>query len=274
MSRIRTYIPGIRKILWAGFLISIPVTNFRYFPDFLGGSKVQVLPLLVIPMAFLLLLNLPRLWNEKLPLIFLPLIIFVIFTVISSTQPFILGNSTHLSEVTYFSRVLRTAITLVLGLAVYVTVSITPFDREDLNFTLRWLYTGLAIALFWGSLQLIFVLELVPGWYVFMSNIQKYITMNVGTPDRIMGLTLEPSWFADQISALWLPWVLPAVLLNSTVYKKRWGWFTIEKILLAWMLLVLLFTLSRAGIAVAAVVLGFGFLFFRIKGKLKIFRIN
>jgi hypothetical protein len=265
MSRIKSYLPVVRKVIWAGFLISLPVTNFRYFSGFLGGSKIQVLPLLVIPMAVLLLLELPRLWKRKLPRNFLPLILFLIFAVVSSSIPFVLGNSSHLSEVTYFSRAIRTFITLALGFAIYVTVSITPLDREDLNFTLKWLYAGLAIALIWGSLQIIFVLELIPGWYVFMSKIQHHISMNAGTPDRIMGLTLEPSWFADQISALWLPWVLPAVLLNRTVFKKRWGWFTIETFLLAWMLFVLLFTLSRSGLAVSAVVLGAGFLFFRIK---------
>ena len=265
MSRIKSYLPVVRKVIWAGFLISLPVTSFPYFPNFLGGSKVQVLPLLVIPMAVLLLLELPRLWKRKLPRNFLPIILFLIFALVSSSIPFVLGRVSHLSEVTYFSRVFRTVFTLALGFAIYVTVSITPLDREDLNFTLKWLYAGLAIASFWGTLQIIFVLELIPGWYVFMSKMQHYIAMTIGTPNRIMGLTLEPSWFADQLSALWLPWVLPAVLLNRTVYKKRWGWFTIEIFLLVWMLFVLLFTLSRAGFLVSAVVLGAGFMFFRGK---------
>jgi len=265
MSRIKSYLPVVRKVIWAGFLISLPVTSFPYFPSFLGGSKVQVLPLLVIPMLVLLLLELPRLWKRKLPRNFLPLILFLIFALVSSSIPFVLGRASHLSEVTYFSRVFRTVFTLALGFAIYLTVSITPLDREDLNFTLKWLYAGLAIASFWGTLQIIFVLELIPGWYVFMSKMQHYIAMTIGTPNRIMGLTLEPSWFADQLSALWLPWVLPAVLLNRTVYKKRWGWFTIEIFLLVWMLFVLLFTLSRAGFLVSAVVLGAGFMFFRIK---------
>ena len=265
MSRIKSWIPGFRKILWAGFLISLPVTNFRYFPDFLGGSGVQVRPLLAIPMALLLLLNLPRLWNKKLPRIFLPLTIFLLLAIVSSSLPFVLGTSSHLSEVSYSSRLFRTAITVALGLAIYVTVSVTSMDREDLDFTLKWLYAGLAIALLWGSMQMIFVLKLIPGWYEFISPIQQQIAINVGTPNRIMGLTVEPSWFADQLSALWLPWVLPAVLLNRTVYKKRWGWLTVELFLLVWLIIELLFTLSRAGITVATVVIISGFLFFRMK---------
>ena len=262
MTRIKELIPKIIKVIWACFLISLPVTNFRYFPGNIGGSKVQVRPLLVIPMALILLLSITKLWKKKLPRLFLPLIIFFFFVIISIGLPFVLGTNSELGEMTYSGRLIRTLITLFLGLGIYVTVSITPMDREDLRFTLKWLYAGLTIALLWGSLQMIFVLDLIPGWYVIMGKIQSHITINVGTSDRVMGLTLEPSWFADQISALWLPWVLPAAIQNRTVFRKRWKWITIERILLLWMMVVLAFTLSRAGLAVALVVIGSGILLF------------
>ena len=270
MTRIDDYIQKIKNILWAGFLISLPVTNFRYFPGNIGGSKVQVRPLLVIPMAILLLLSIPRLWNKKLPRFFLPLMIFFFFIIISTGLPFVLGLTSELGEITYSGRLMRTIITLVLALGIYVTVSITPLDKGDLKFTIKWLYVGLGIAIFWGTLQTIFVLDLVPGWYRIMSSIQAHITINTGTPDRIMGLTLEPSWFADQISALWLPWVLPAAIQNRTVFNKRWKWITVERVLLVWMLVVLLFTLSRAGFVVALVVIGSGILLFLPKNERKI----
>ncbi len=268
MAIVKKFIPKIRKILWAAFLLSLPVTNFRYFPGNIGGSKVQVRPLLAIPMALLLLLSIPRLWKKKLPRLFLPIIIFFFFIVISSSVPYVMGYTSELGEMSYTARLIRTLITLFLGLGIYVTVSITPLDRDDLKFTLKWLYAGLALAIFWGTLQMIFILDLIPGWYTIMSKIQAHITINVGTSERIMGLTLEPSWFADQISALWLPWVLPAAIQNRTVFKKRWKWITIERILLVWMLIVLIFTLSRAGFVVAMVVIGCGILFFLPKRKL------
>lgn len=262
-TRLQTALQKLKYFLWVIFLVSLPVTNFRYFPGNLGGTKIQVRPLLIIPMLGLLLLLLPDLWKRKMPRFFQPLLVFVFLALISSTLPFVAGYSSQLSEATLSSRLLRTMITLLMGLAIYITVSLTPTSKQDLDFTLKWLYAGLALAIFWGSLQMIYVLDIFPGWYVFMSQIQAHITINVGSPDRVMGLTLEPSWFADQISALWLPWVLAASVQNRTVFKKRWGWITIEKILLVWMLTVLVFTLSRAGLAVAAVVLVCGFLFFR-----------
>jgi O-antigen ligase len=263
---LKEYLPKIRKILWAGFLVSLPVTNFRYFPAGLAGSGVNVRPLLIYPLLLLLVLStLPALWRQRLPRIWIPFIVFLILTLISTSLPLIQGFTSELGEVTVTSRVIRSLVTLFLAAAIYMTISVMSQNEEDLKFSLKWLYAGMAIAIIWGGFQIGFVLDLHPMWYFRMAHIQKYITMNVGTPDRVMGLTLEPSWFADQISALWLPFILPAALMNKTIYNRRWGWLTVEKIFLVWMLVVLVFTLSRAGFVVAVVVIGSGILFLRPK---------
>ncbi|MCK4800558.1 MAG: O-antigen ligase family protein [Anaerolineales bacterium] len=262
---IKEYLPKIKKIIWAGFLVSLPVTNFPYFPAGLGGSKVSVRPLLLYPLVLLTLVILPTLWKRKLPRVWLPFFVFVILALISSGLPILQGVTSELSEVTVISRIVRTLVTLFLAAAIYLIVSLVPLDEEDLQFTLKWLYIGLILALFWGTLQIIYVLDLVPNWYKIMRKIQRYISINKGIPDRIIGLTQEPSWFADQLSALWLPWIFSAVLMNKTVFKRSWGWITVEKILLVWMAVVLVFTLSRAGLVVAAVVVASGIVFFRPK---------
>jgi len=256
----------LKKFLWACILLSLPITNFRYFPTFLSSSKVSVRPLLVIPLIPLLLIYvLPALWKRKLPKIWIPFLVFLVLVFISTSLPIIQGFNSELAETTVNLRIFRTVFTLLLSAAIYITVSLIAQSEEDLVFTLRWLYAGMALAIFWGLIQTIFVLDLIPGWYYRISHIQKYITMNVGTPNRVMGLTLEPSWFADQITSLWLPWLYPAVLMNRTIYKHRWGWLTIEKIYLVLLLFVLVFTLSRTGFVVAIVVIGCGILFLRPK---------
>jgi len=262
-ARLAPVLQVVKKILWVFFLISLPFTNFRYFPGKLGGLKIQVKPLLIIPMVGLLLLVIPGLWKRKLPRFFQPLLVFFMLALVSSILPLVSGYESKLAEVTLFSRFIRTMITLLMGMAIYFTVSLTPISKQDLDFSLKWLFGGLILALFWGTLQTIYVLDIIPGWYVLMSQLQSHITINVGSPDRVMGLTLEPSWFADQITALWLPWVLAGAVRNRTVFKHRWGWITVERFLLVWMLGVLIFTLSRAGLVVAAVVLACGFVFFR-----------
>ena len=260
------FLQKLRKFLWACFLISLPVTNFRYFPTFLSSSKVSVRPLLIFPLVPLLLFFIvPGLWKKKLPKIWIPFLVFLVLVLISTSLPLIGGYQSELVETSVQSRTLRALFTLFLSAAIYFTVSIYSQNEDDLNFTMRWLYAGMTVATLWGLVQTIYVLDLIPNWYYRISHIQKYITMNVGTPDRVMGLTLEPSWFADQLTSLWLPWILPAALMNKTFYKRRWGWLTIEKIYLVLLMVVLVFTLSRAGFVVALVVLASGILFLRPK---------
>lgn len=262
---IKVYLPKVKKILWAGFLVSLPVTNFPYFPAGLGGSKVSVRPLLLYPLVLLIIVILPTLWKRKLPRAWLPFFVFITIVLISSGLPILQGATSELSEVTVISRVVRMLVTLFLAAALYLTVSLTPMDEEDMRFTLKWLFIGMIIALTWGTLQIKYVFDDGVWFYKKMRKIQKHISISRGLRDRIIGMTQEPSWFADQISALWLPWVLSAALTNITVFKRRWGWLTIEKILLVWMAIVLVFTLSRGGLVVAAIVFGSGVLFFRSK---------
>lgn len=251
------------KVLLAAFFLFLPITNFPYFPGNIVGSA-NVRPLIIYPLFFLLiLLTIPTIWKNELPKVWLPFFVFAVIAFISTLLPVIQGESSQLREASIISRSLRGIITLLIAGAIYLTVSSGARKQSDLNFLLKWLYIGLGLNLIWGSLQIVSVLDLFPRWYYHMTHIQKYFTMNVGSPNRIMGLTLEPSWFADQLSALWLPFVLPAVLLDRTIFRKRWGWLTIEKLLLPWLGLVLLFTLSRAGFVVAAIVIVSGLLFFR-----------
>ncbi|MEA2007502.1 MAG: O-antigen ligase family protein [Chloroflexota bacterium] len=259
-----------RKIVWATFLVSLPVSSFPYFPASLGGGDASVRPLLVYPLLILVLaVTFPSLWKKPLPRVWLPFFAFVTLAVISSLLPFIRGTISHLKEVSVAPRIIRSLITLALAGAIYLTVSLVPRDKDELRFTLQWFYAGLGVALFWGSLQIVYVLDIIPNWFQIMRGMQHYISDSRLSPDRISGMAFEPSWFADQLAALWLPWILGAVLTNYTVFKWRWRWLTVEKILFLWMGGVLLFTLSRAGLGVAVAVIGAGVLFFRRKPERK-----
>jgi len=195
----------------------------------------------------------------------LPFLVFILLALFSSLIPVFSGVESELSEVTINSRLLRTLFTLFLGAGIYFVTSLIPIKEEDLDFTLKWLYVGLTISLIWGSLQLIYVLDLIPNWFKIMKNIQLHITLSRGDKGRLIGLTQEPSWFADQLAALYLPWIYSAVLGNRSVFKRITKWMTVEMVLFAWIGVILVFTLSRSGYLTAATVLGVGLLFFRRK---------
>jgi O-antigen ligase len=82
-------------------------------------------------------------------------------------------------------------------------------------------------------------------------------------------MTFEPSSFADQIVVIWLPWVLAASLDDYTVFKWRWKWITVERILCIWSMVILAFTLSRTGLIVGLGVVSFAFILKFIDPRMK-----
>ncbi len=237
----------IQRTAWAAFLIFLPITSFPYFPPSIGGEAL-VRPLSLYPLIILVFIfTLPKLWTRPIPKAFIPLFLFALIAVISSVLSLLKGIEPALG-VSVEIRVLRGLLTLAIGCAIYLTVALLPETINDLRFTLRWLYAGGILTLFWGSLQAIYILYYKPIWFDFLASLQQHISIRQLRIDRVAGMTYEPHWFADQIITLILPWVLASVLTGYTIFPWRWRRITIEWILLVWSLLLLPFTFSRAGL--------------------------
>jgi len=250
--KIPSWLPTIQKIFWAIFLVTLPVTSFPFFPSGLGGSTL-VRPLAIYPLLILLVIVvLPRLWKHPLPRTLLPLLVFVIIAVAATVISFLRGIDPVIG-VTVEDRTLRSLVSLVLGIAFYLVVALIPTTRTELRFTLRWLYAGFGIALFWGSLQAVYVIKFVPAYFRLLRQIQNYISIRRLFSTRISGMTYEPNWFAEQITFLLLPWLFTAVFSGFTVFRWRWRWITVELLMLVWASIVLAFTYSRAGLLLLAV---------------------
>jgi hypothetical protein len=252
----------IVKILAALFFLSLPITSFPFFPSGLGG-RTLVRPLAVYPLIFLVLLvTLPRLFTRPLPRTFLPLFAFVVAAMISSAVA--LSNDQEvLRGVTLADRFARNLVTIGLGLAFYLTITLLHQNWEDLRFTLRWLYAGFAVAMAWGSLQIIYVLHFMPWYFKLLNAAQKFVSSRKLFTTRISGLTYEPKWFAEQICFLLIPWLLSSVLTRRTVFPWRYRWITIELGLLIWASGVMVFTFSRTGLLILAAMIFLGYLIFR-----------
>ena len=244
------------KAAWASFFLFLPVTSFPYFPPAIGGGAL-VRPLSLYPLILLLLLvTLPRLLTRPIPKTLLSLAPFILVALASSLLA-LLRDIEPVLGISAEERILRALITLAIGLAIYFTVTLLIRKPEDLRFSLRWMYAGLALSLVWGSLQTIYVLHFNPRWFSLMNHLQRYISLRRLMEQRISGLTYEPNWFAEQITFLFLPWLLASVLSGYSVFRWRWRWFTVELLLLAWSIPILAFTYSRAGLMNLA---GLGFL--------------
>jgi len=258
MNRSRLF-SVVQKVLWALFLVMLPVTSFPHFPGFMGKS-VLVRPLALYPLfGLLLIVTLPRLITKPLPRTLIPLFVFLSLAVFSTVFGFSRGIESNLA-ISVEGRALRTLITLTLGIMFYLTVALYPQSDKDLRFTLKWLYIGFGIALLWGSLQVIYVLKFDRQYFNLLNDIQHLFSSRKLFPKRISGMTYEPSWFAEQITFLLLPWLLSAVISKTSVFRWRYHWLTGEVILLGWASIVLLFTYSRGGLALFAILIGVAWL--------------
>jgi O-antigen ligase len=257
-----------QKVLWAAFLVALPVTSFPFFPQAIGGEAL-VRPLSLYPLILLLpLVTLPGLFRKSLPRTLLALIPFIVLALASSLVSLTQGIEPVLG-ITVEARVLRAVITLGVGVAIYLTVALLPRSSEDLRFTLRWLYIGFAIALLWGTIQAVYVVNFSPQYFNKIQHIQDFISIRKLIRNRVSGLTYEPNWFAEQISFLLLPFLLSSVLSGYSAFRWRWRFLRVEWFLLAWAIALLPFTFSRAGVLNLVVLAFIGVLFLRVprKGK-------
>jgi O-antigen ligase len=252
----------LQNAAWALFWVCLPVTSFPFFPKVMGGSAL-VRPLSLFPLILLVLLvTFPHLLRKPVPSTLMVLIPFVLVAVASSLVSTLRGIETT-TTVTPLGRILRALFTLGIGAAIYFTVSLYPRSDGDLRAALRWLYAGFVIALLWGSLQAVYVVNFDSAYFHSMQRLQAYISTRKLFSMRVSGMTYEPNWFAEQISSLLLPWLLASILSGYSAFRLRWRWLTLEWLLFLWAVVVLAFTFSRAGIAVLFLLAFTGFLFFR-----------
>ncbi len=258
----RINLQKLSKFAWALFFLALPVTSFPFFPEGLGG-KTLVRPLSVYPLLVLLILvTFPRLIRRPLPRTFLPLLAFVVVATISSLAAFYADLGT-LRGVSLESRFIRNLATLALGLAFYFTVTLLHESWDDLHFSLRWLYAGFALALLWGSLQTVNVIHHSPAYFKWLNQIQSLFSGRKLFATRISGMTYEPKWFAEQICLLLLPWLLGSVISRRSIFSWRFKWVSVEMLLAAWAAIILLFTYSRTGLSILALLAIISFILYR-----------
>jgi O-antigen ligase len=254
----------IQQVAWALFLITLPVTSFPYLPHVIGGTAL-VRPLSIYPLIVLLIIaTLPRLFSGPVPRTIYTFLPFVLIALIASLLSLLKGIEPMLG-VTVSDRILRALMTLGIGSAIYLTVAVLPRTPDELRSSLRWLYVGFIAALTWGTFQVVYVIHFNPDYFHLLMKLQAFISTRKIFFNRVSGMTYEPNWFAEQISFLLIPWLLASVLSGYSAFRWRWRWLTVEWFLLAWSIVILVFTFSRAGLINLVLLLFLGVVFFRVR---------
>ncbi|HLF91172.1 MAG TPA: O-antigen ligase family protein [Anaerolineales bacterium] len=260
----------VRRVLWAAFLVSLPVTSFPFFPAVLGG-KSTVRPLAIYPLIGLFILVMPRLFKIRLPRAFIPLFVFAIAALISGGVAMSLGIPVF-NGITVLDRVIRNFMTLAIGIGFYLLVALIPEDQEELRFTLRWLFIGFAVALLWGSLQAVYVVlpnsPTMRAFFDQLNELHHLISTRNLQRRRVSGMAYEPSWFAEQLCILLLPWLLTSVFRRHSVFPWRFRGVQGEDLMLVWAVGVLILTYSRGGVVILFALLGLSFMGWRAKKRM------
>ena len=195
-DRLQILVAYTQKLAWVLFLLFLPVTSFPFFPTVLGG-RALVRPLSLYPLLVLLILvTIPRLFRQPVPRTLRNLLPFVLVAIASSLLSMLRGIDPVLG-ISVNDRIIRGLITLAIGCAIYYTVTLMPRDPDDLRSTLKWLYAGFGLALLWGSLQVIYIVNFVRPYFQYLQRIQQYISTRRLFTTRVSGMTYEPNWFAE-----------------------------------------------------------------------------
>lgn len=250
----------VRRIWIAAALILLPITSFPLISRFLGGALVTP------PAAFLLaalgaILFVQALWQKRtLPSASLPLLIFVGLALLSTGIAFfrpVLPYKEHL----YWKEALEAVLTLGIGVTGWLAAALAPRDRDDLLFWLRGLNWAGVFLVVWGLLQagVIFLnAGQYPGWMVRIQSLVSVRDLtDITFRKRVTSFAYEPSWLAHMLNALFFPYWLAATWTGFTACKRRWGWLTLERVLLAGAFFVLLASFSRIGLLGFFAMLGF-----------------
>jgi len=241
---------GAARFLWGLVLLTLPVTSFRYMPDFMGRTLIQ--PLAFYPLGLLIPVLLVLFWRARripLPANFNLLLAFLLFALIGSLLG-ALYAALPLRGAQYEERVLRGWLSLLIGLAFFFAAFWMNRSEKDLHNSLNWIYASLALTIAWSLVQAVAVnTSLIPRNLV--NQIQLLFSVRPLLVRRISGFAYESAWLADQIVIFYLPWVFAAFFTGRRLFKQGW----LEPVLIFLSLAVLVFTYSRGGLFSAALCL-------------------
>jgi O-antigen ligase len=247
--------------LWLLLLVTIPVTSSPLIARFSGG-ETPVSPLSIYPLLGLLLLwFVPYLLRGgKLPAISWPLLAFFLLALLSTAIAITLPVLPFKGQ-TPITRGTRALLTLTIGIGFYLTASTLPSTERKVILSIRALYFGLFLMLIWSTVQAWLVLDGSDRVPLVVTQIHHLFSVRDPFPDRVTGMSFEPSWLGGQLMVLYLPLLFASVVQKRSVFTSKRSFFTIELAFFLWTIFILLLTKSRISFLALLMVVGAAFLF-------------
>jgi len=237
------------------------VTSSPLIARFSGG-ETPVSPLSIYPLLGVLLLwFVPFLLRGgKLPAISWPLFAFFLFALLSTAIAIMLPVLPFKGQTT-ITRGTRALLTLTIGIGFYLSASVLPSTERKVIWSIRALYFGLFLILIWSTVQAWLVLDGSDRFPLVVTQIHHLFSIRDPFPDRVTGMSFEPSWLGGQLTVLYLPLLFASVVQKRSVFTSKRSFITIELALFSWTILILLLTQSRISFLALLMVVGAVFLY-------------
>jgi O-antigen ligase len=232
--------------IWYVLVFLLPFTSLPLASKLLGSEMVAA-PSIVILFVLLIILIFHLLKSRIIVgKFFQPLLVFVVFAIISSLLAFWLPIPIQ-KDFSIFRNIFEGIGTLLIGVSFYfVTINIIR-SQEILNKTLRIVVYSFVPLMVWCLFQFIFG-QLIKDYPAWMGSIQNWLTTS-GTlyQSRLTGFAFEPSWLAHQLNMFYIPIWTIATVTRRSVFKKQVNKLIIEDFFLLASVFILIFTKSRVG---------------------------
>ncbi len=243
LSRTYTITVGI---IWALLLLLLPITSMPAVRDLLHINTIAGPSVLALAGLLILQLLPYFLKGGGIPRVGLPLLGFILAALLSITAAQFIPAPTF-KDAGMIRSSLSAFITLLVGVAYFLVTYSLVSTENQFRHTLKWIYLGGLIMLIWSLMQS--GTWFINGRYLnWMRDFQDLISMGPLYRQRATGLALEPSWLAHMLNLLYLPMWLAAVVGKYSAFSFRlFRKISLEMVLLALGILVLMLTLSRVG---------------------------
>jgi hypothetical protein len=233
-------------IAWAAIFILMPITSLPLLSRLAGGTSVA--PAAFLPLIWLVLFwFIPYLFkNGAIPRESIPFIFFILIAIIATAAAFFL-NIPPFKDTSVSHEEIRAILTLSIGAAFYlVTASWFSKAQSRLAFILKWINVSGIIVILWASVQAFYIFLFHSHYPAILLAFQQLVSTRDLFIGRVTSFAFEPSWLADQMNLIYLPFWLGATISGTSAHRFRLWKISLENILFL-LGAVVVFLASRVG---------------------------
>jgi O-antigen ligase len=200
-------------LLWTLLLLAVPISATPLLPF---GSGTLARPLAALPAALLLLVAAFRMLilHQKpvlAPAGFPLLAIFMAYILVSGLVLASMAPPGMFKGQTPMDSFLRALVTLVMGLAFYVTARLNIRSDGDIRHALGCLFIGMSASIAFAAIQIAAIVAQGETLRAVQAITDLFAVHYDGLKSRAQGMTFEPSWLASQI----IVFLMPALIASS-----------------------------------------------------------